>query len=87
MFYTYVLRSKKDNKFYVGYTEDLKKRLKEHNEDKVSSTKSRKPLELIFYEAFVNKKDAILREKFLKTGWGRRHLKKSLKYILGGSPV
>jgi len=83
-YYTYVLKSKIDNKLYVGFTDDLRSRLLEHNGGKVKSTQSRKPLILLFYEAFSNKKDAVLREKFLKTGWGRIHLKKALKYALGG---
>lgn len=84
-YYTYVLKSKVDNKLYIGFTNDLKARLVDHNNGKVESTQSRKPLVLIFYEAFNNKSDAVLREKFLKTGWGRIHLKKALKYTLGGS--
>ncbi len=83
MYYTYVLRSLKDGKLYIGWAGDLKKRLKKHNSGLVLATKSRLPLKLIFYEALLNKKDAINREKFFKTGWGRRHLKKALKYSLG----
>lgn len=86
MFYIYVLKSTKDNKTYIGWTPDLKKRLVEHNSGLVNSTKPRRPLKLIFYEAFTDKKDALLREKFLKTGWGRIHLKKAIKYTLVGQP-
>lgn len=78
MFYTYVLRSEKDSKLYLGYTSNLKKRLKEHQGGEVSSTKSRLPVNLIFYEAFLNQKDALRREKYFKTNPG----KKSLKLIL-----
>lgn len=81
-YYTYVLQSNKDDKLYVGWTPDIRKRVAEHNLGLVQSTKSRRPLKLLFYEAFLNKKDAVLREKFLKTGWGRRHLKIALKYTL-----
>lgn len=82
MYYIYVLKSLKDGKLYVGWTVNLEKRVKKHNFGLVPSTKSRRPLKLIFYEAFWNKEDTVLREKFLKTGWGRRHLKKALKYAL-----
>lgn len=83
MFYVYVLRSSKDGKMYVGWTPNIKERLKKHNLGLVTATKSRIPLKLIFYEAFTNKKDAVLREKFFKTGWGRLHLNKALKYTVG----
>ncbi len=75
MFYTYVLRSKKDNNIYIGFTGDLKKRLNEHNKGLVISTKSRTPLELIYYEACLDENKAIKREKYLKTGFGRNFLK------------
>jgi len=79
VFYVYVLWSKKDKKLYTGWTENYNERLKEHNFGLVPATRPRRPLKLVFFEAFINKKDAVLREKFLKTGWGRRHLSKCLK--------
>ncbi len=78
MFYTYVLRSKKDNKLYIGYTNNLKNRFKEHIKGQVESTKSRLPIELIYYEACLNKNLAIKREKQLKSGFGRSYLKRRL---------
>jgi putative endonuclease len=66
MFYVYVIRSRKDNLLYAGSTNDLKKRLAEHNAGKVYSTKRRIPLELIYYEAYKSEKDARHREKNLK---------------------
>ena len=78
MHYVYVLKSKKDVKLYVGCTNNLKGRLEKHNAGHVASTKLRRPLEIIFYEAFINKSDAFTREQWLKTGWGRNHLKKIL---------
>lgn len=78
MFYTYVLRSQKDKKLYIGWTSDLKSRLKKHNEGLVTATKYRKPLELLYYEACKSKEKAIIREKQLKTGFGRAYLKKRL---------
>ena len=74
-FYTYVLKSSKDNKLYVGYTDNLGKRLDEHQSGGVASTKSRLPLELVYYEACVDKQKAVKREKYFKTGFGRRFLK------------
>lgn len=81
-YYVYVLRSLKDNKFYIGYTADLKKRFKEHQEGDVTSTKSRSPFELIFYEAYRNKYDAIRREKYFKTSKGKNTLTQMLREFL-----
>lgn len=66
MFYTYILKSKKDFQLYIGSTGDLKKRFKEHNDGKVFSTKARRPFELIYYEAYKSEKDAQKRESNLK---------------------
>lgn len=78
MHYVYVLHSKKDNRLYIGCAQDVKKRLADHNSGKVPATQMRVPLEVIHYEAFANKYDAFFREKYLKTGWGRKYLRKSL---------
>ena len=67
MYYVYVLQSEKDNKFYVGFTKDLKLRVEQHNKGQVESTKDRRPLKLIYYEACLSQKDATRREKYLKT--------------------
>jgi putative endonuclease len=75
MNYTYVLKSLKDGKLYIGWTNNLKKRFESHFLGKVISTKNRRPLELIYYEACLDKEKAIKREKFFKTGFGRRFLK------------
>ncbi|MEW6008555.1 MAG: GIY-YIG nuclease family protein [Candidatus Omnitrophota bacterium] len=82
MFYTYVLRSKKDKKQYTGTTSNLRKRFKEHNDNKVTSTKGRGPFELIYFEFCLNKHDAFARERFLKSGMGKRYLKNRLKRFL-----
>jgi len=79
MFYTYVLISEKDKKFYVGFTKNLKKRFVEHQKGLVPSTVHRRPLKLIYYEACLNEKDAVAREKYFKTGFGRRFLKNRIK--------
>ena len=57
-YYVYILQSEKDHNFYVGYTNDIKRRLEEHNVGKVSSTKSRNPLKLIYWEGCSNQQDA-----------------------------
>ena len=75
MFYTYVLKSNKDNKLYIGWTDDLKNRIKQHQSGLVISTKNRLPINLVYYEACLNKENAIKREKEFKTGFGRRYLK------------
>jgi len=82
MYYVYIIQSKKDKRWYTGYTADLRKRFKEHNENKVYSTKGRGPFELIYYEACLNQQDATSREKYLKTGMGKRYLKNRLKRFL-----
>jgi len=84
MYYVYVLRSQKDRDFYVGYTKDLEERVKKHNKGEVKSTKKRIPLELVYYEACINQKDALHREKYLKTSWGKRYLRNRLKNYLTG---
>ena len=84
MFYVYILRSEKDDNLYTGYTNDLKRRLVEHNSGKNTSTKFRKPFTLIYYEAYKSKEDATHREKMLKEygkslGGLKRRIGKSLK--------
>lgn len=79
MFYTYVLESIKDGNRYIGFTKDLKKRLDFHNRGLIKSTSSRVNFKLIYFEACINIKDAISREKYFKTGFGRRFLRNRLK--------
>jgi len=81
-FYTYILFSLRDKGLYIGYTTNLKYRLLEYGKGRVTTTKNRNPLYLIFYEYFVNKADAKAREKFLKSGFGRKQLAKALQHIL-----
>ena len=80
--YVYVLQSEKDDKLYIGFTPDLKKRLEIHNLGLSKATKYRVPFVLVYYEVYRNKKDALDREKFFKTGWGRQYIKKVLKNYL-----
>jgi len=82
MYYVYVLRSKKDKKWYTGFTDDLRKRFNQHNSNEIYSTKNKGPYELIYYEACINDKDARSREKYLKSGMGKRYLKNRLKRFL-----
>jgi putative endonuclease len=82
MYYVYILQSIKDKNLYIGCTNDLKKRFLLHNNGKIFSTKKRKPFKLIYYEAFLNRKDAFTREQWLKTGWGRNQIKKILNNYL-----
>jgi len=83
MYYVYVLQSDVDNNFYTGSAPDLKKRLAKHCNGQVKSTKARRPLRLIYYEACLEKGDAIKREKYLKTGMGKRYLRNRLIGYLG----
>ena len=84
MYYVYVLLSLKDKKKYVGYTKNLKLRFEQHRKGLVNSTKNRKPLKLIYYEACLNQQDATHREKYLKSYYGKMYIKKRLKSYLTG---
>ncbi|MBI2054943.1 MAG: GIY-YIG nuclease family protein [Candidatus Sungbacteria bacterium] len=66
MFFVYILKSLKDKKLYIGSTNNLKKRILLHNSGAVFSTKFRKPLKLVYYEAYSSEKEARYREKNLK---------------------
>ena len=84
MYYVYILKSKIDNELYIGFTNNLRKRLLEHNAGKSRSTNNRRPFSLIYYEAYTSRNDAIHREQSLKLrGRVRRQLllriSKSLK--------
>ena len=83
-YYTYILISKKTGDFYTGATADLRIRVTEHNNGLVPSTKHKRPLELIYFEACLNKDDAFRRERYLKSGMGKRYLRNRLKGGLTG---
>ncbi|MFH1583958.1 MAG: GIY-YIG nuclease family protein [Actinomycetota bacterium] len=83
MCYVYVLLDR-NNKFYTGYTGNLKQRMEQHNNGGVRSTKNNRPLQLIYYEACIDNKDALKREKYLKSTWGKRYLTNRLKNYLTG---
>ena len=79
MYYSYVLFSQKDSRLYCGYTKDLNLRIKQHMNGEVQSTKHRRPLKLIYYEACIDQWDAIRREKYFKTYYGKMFIRKRLK--------
>ena len=81
MYYVYILHSTKDGGLYIGYTTDLKRRFEEHRKGLSKATKHRNPVQLIHYEAFLERNDARAREKYLKSGYGRDQLKSQLKNI------
>jgi len=81
-YYVYVLKSIQDGKFYTGFTTDLNFRLSEHNNGKVTSTKKRIPLEIVYYEFCLCLEDAVHREKYLKTTYGKRYIRNRIKNYL-----
>jgi putative endonuclease len=83
-YYVYVLRSATARQFYTGYSDDLRRRLAEHMAGRVESTRRRLPVELIYYEACQSQADALRRERYLKTAWGKRYLKARLQNYLTG---
>ena len=78
--YVYILRSLKDRNLYTGYTTDLRQRLADHAAGKAPATRDRRPLQLIYYEAYLLPKDAKAREVFLKSGSGKRYIRKQLNH-------
>ena len=78
-YYIYILKSQKDSNYYTGFTENLDHRLREHSKGKITSTKNRRPLELVYYEVSFNRDDALHRERYLKTTYGRRYIRNRLK--------
>ncbi|MFB6212900.1 MAG: GIY-YIG nuclease family protein [Candidatus Magasanikbacteria bacterium] len=86
MYYVYVLHSLKDGNLYIGFSENLEKRIESHRKGEVESTKDRRPLRFVYYECYVNRKDAKGREKFLKSGSGHRFLYKQLENYFSNAP-
>jgi putative endonuclease len=84
-FYVYVLRSVKDSNFYTGYTGNLRQRIKSHQDGRISSTRNRLPMNLIYWEGCLSQADATKREKYLKSSWGKRYLKNRLANYLEGN--
>lgn len=83
MYHVYVLENQKDKSLYIGFTQNIEKRLKDHLEGKgARTTRRKKEWKLIYYETYLDKQDALGREKFLKGGSGRKYLKKQLRNYL-----
>ena len=83
-YYTYILKSEKDNNYYTGYTKDIELRFEQHQKGLVESTKDRRPLKLIYFEACLDQQDATHREKYLKTHYGKMFIGNRIKsYLMG----
>jgi putative endonuclease len=87
MHYVYVLRSESDHGLYIGYSANLRKRFEQHLKGDSLVTSYRAPWKLIYYEAYVDQSDALGREKYLKSGAGRRFLKAQLAHYLRRNPI
>jgi len=83
-YYVYVLESLKDGNKYTGYTQDLSSRFEAHQSGKVTSTKHRRPFKLIYFEGCLTQADALKREKYLKTHYGKMFLGNRLKSYFTG---
>jgi len=87
MFFVYVLYSLKDHGLYIGFTTDLDRRMHEHQQGETASTAHRRPMKLVYYEAYCLQADAESREWFLKSGSGRMYLKKQLRAFFTDNPL
>jgi len=85
MFYVYAFYNKNRKVFYIGFTNDLKRRVQEHKNGKTHTTYRMADKLLVYYEACLSKEDAMKREKQLKTGFGRGYLKRRLENYLEGN--
>lgn len=81
MYYVYILKSQRNGKLYKGFTNDLRRRIKEHKLGKSTFTKNNGPWKLVYYEAFISKEDARQEELFLKSGKGKERIKYILKSL------
>ena len=79
MYYVYVLKNNKDDKYYIGFASNLKEGINLHNKGSVESTMFRGPFDLVYYKACVNKYDTLHREKYLKTTYGKRYIRNRIK--------
>ena len=87
MFYVYILHSEFDQGLYIGFSADLRRRLAEHRHGLAFATSFRGPWRLIYYEAYLEEEDALGRERYLKSGGGRRFFKSQLKHYLVKHPL
>lgn len=81
MYYVYALKSIKDGNMYYGMTSDLNRRIEDHNKGKVKSTRSRRPLKVIYYEKVKGLKNARRKERYFKSGFGRKYIKNKIKEL------
>jgi len=86
MFYVYVLHSETDYGLYIGFSSDLRRRMAEHRKGLAFATAFRGPWRLVYYEAYTDQDDALGRERFLKSGGGRRFLDKQLRHYFTKHP-
>jgi putative endonuclease len=86
MFYIYILKQNNGN-LYTGYSGNLKRRITEHNEGKVRTTKNNLPIKLILYEGYLFREDAIRREKYLKSSDGKRDIKRQLSFAFAALKI
>ena len=86
MFYVYVLHSDTDDGLYIGFSSDLRRRVAEHRQGLAFATAFRGPWRLAYYEAYLDEADALGRERFLKSGGGRRFLDKQLRHYFAKHP-
>ena len=84
MYYVYVLLSEADGQFYIGFTLDINRRLSRHRRIEAASTKPRRPLRLLYYEAHQSRADAVRRERYFKTAKGKTTLRQILRDSLSG---
>ena len=87
MHYVYILRSASDDVLYIGYSANLRRRIVQHNSSTSFATSYRGPWTLIYYEAYLEQMDALGREKYLKSGGGRRLLRAQLRNYLAKHPI
>ena len=87
MFYVYLLHSVRDAGLYIGYSSNLRQRLSEHREGASRATSYRGPWNLIYYEAYTEEADAIGRERYLKSGAGRKLLRSQLRNYFANHPL
>ena len=87
MHYVYMLRSASDDGFYIGYSANLRKRFEQHAKGDAFATSYRGPWKLIYYEAYLEQTDALGRERYLKSGSGRKFLTRQLRHYLDKNPI
>lgn len=83
-FYVYFLKSRKDGSLYIGQTNNIEKRLLRHNKGLIKTTKSRAPFDVIYYEEYNTRREAMLREKYLKSIGGVKEKKTIIKKLITG---